>query len=150
MFQFILLKLICEGIRVFLKIILNQLKFFSFLYKIDKNNYFVHFKKDLFLSYIKSIQFVKFFLLKQRQFIKKILFFSYFQYQSNKCEKNISFSFSYFDIKARMKPRIKREEFGVFGKIKNEYIETFWHSYKNKIIRNIRALKKNRCIRAIF
>ena len=64
MFQFILLKLICEGIRVFLRIVLSQLKFSPFLYETDKNNHFDHFEKDLSLSYIKSVQFVKFFLLK--------------------------------------------------------------------------------------
>ena len=75
MFQFILLKLIYESIRVFLRIVLNQLKSFSFLYETDKNNHFDHFEKDLPLSYIKSVQFVKFFLLKKRWFIKEFCSF---------------------------------------------------------------------------
>ena len=48
---------ICEGIRVFQKIVLIQSKSSPFLYELD---YFDHFEKDLPLSYIKSIQFEKF------------------------------------------------------------------------------------------
>ena len=48
---------ICEGIRVFLKIILISSKSSLFLYELD---YFDHFEKDLSLSYIKNVQFEKF------------------------------------------------------------------------------------------
>ena len=71
-FQFILLKLIWEGIKVFLRIVLSQLKFFPFLYETGKNN---HFEKDLLLSFIKSVQFVKFFLIEAEMVHKKIYSF---------------------------------------------------------------------------
>ena len=73
-FQLILLKLICEDIRVFLKIILNQLKFFPFLYETDKIIILIIWKGSPLFLY-KQCSICKFFFIEVEMVHKKILFF---------------------------------------------------------------------------